>query len=77
MDRSEVALITAGLQALIFAFWLGRLSEKLDQLRRDHDALGDYAHALNHEIISKISDKLDSLQTQILKLTPKEDWPRE
>lgn len=52
------------------------LEERVAQLRVEHDELHKYAHGLHHEVLSKISEKLDNLQIQILAITPRDQWPK-
>lgn len=69
---AALALTMPGI--VMLSIRLGRLEERQERQRIDHDELYLYAHNLSHDSLTRVIEKLNSLQIQILKITPRERW---
>lgn len=69
---AALALTIPGL--VMLSIRMGRIEERQERQRLDHDSLYKYAHDLSHEGLQKIIESIHALQIQILKITPREQW---
>lgn len=77
MPPAEITLLLSAATVFFALIWhAATMAERLRRARRDLDELTKYAHSLNHQIVAKISEKMDDLQRQILAVTPRDQWPK-